>query len=109
MGEEVVAVMGARRRATAPGGGISIETDQPTLQIGQRRGSGSPVSMLGSAAVGRAGSKERHSASFFARLRLAKKPKCRIRTKPEGNTWRRKRRMNSTASSVIVLLWFPWA
>src|SRR5216683_2117021 len=38
------------------------------------------------------------------RMRLASSPKWRILTKPEGRTWSRKRRMNSTASSFMTLL-----
>src|ERR1022692_4093608 len=57
--------------------------------------------------AGGAASSARHSASFFRRARLARKPNCRMRTKPAGTMWRRKRRMNSTASSVIILVWLP--
>jgi hypothetical protein len=35
-----------------------------------------------------------------ARRRLARKPKERMRTKPRGRTWSRKRRRNSCALSV---------
>src|ERR1035438_9184678 len=109
--------MGLGKQAMSSAVSIETKTKRPTWQIGQQRGSCSPVFVsqllgelaMGSVADGRAGIKERHSANFSARLRLARKPKWRIRTKPEGSTWRRNRRMNSTASSVIVLLWFPSA
>jgi hypothetical protein len=45
-----------------------------------------------------------HRISFCLRTRLARKPKWRMRTDPEGGTWSRKRRMNSTASRVMVLV-----
>ena len=48
-------------------------------------------------------SRARHSASFFPRARLARKPNCRMRTNPLGRICSRKRRMNSTASSVMTL------
>jgi hypothetical protein len=45
-----------------------------------------------------------HRARTRRRLRLASSPKWRTLTKPEGRTWSRKRRMNSTASRVMTLL-----
>ena len=44
------------------------------------------------------------SGKRVARRRFAKKPKERMRTKPRGSTCSRKRRKNSEASSVIILL-----
>jgi hypothetical protein len=37
-----------------------------------------------------------------ARLRFAKRPKWRIRTKPSGRTWMRKRRRNLFAETVMT-------
>src|SRR6266852_6251592 len=51
-------------------------------------------------------SSTRHCTSFPRRARVARKPNCRIRTNPRGRTCSRKRRMNSTASSVMALVWF---
>jgi len=48
-------------------------------------------------------------ASFACRTRLARKPKCLIRTNPAGRTCRRNRRMNSTAFRVIVFDFPPQA
>ena len=42
-----------------------------------------------------------------ARLRLARNPKWRIRTKPRGNTCKRKRRRNSSALTVIFRFLLP--
>ncbi len=39
----------------------------------------------------------------MARRRLARKPKERMRTKPRGRTWSRKRRRNSCEPRVIIL------
>ena len=39
----------------------------------------------------------------MARRRLARNPKKRMRTKPRGRTWSRKRRRNSCEPSVIIL------
>jgi hypothetical protein len=75
---------GFGKPTSGSGVSISIKSNWPAFEIGQRRGSCSPVFVLGSVAVCRTGSKARHSASFCLRLRLARKPKCRIRTKPEG-------------------------
>ena len=49
-------------------------------------------------------SRARHCSSLCLRTRLARKPNWRMRTNPEGSTWSRKRRMNSTASRVMVLV-----
>src|SRR3954447_23241117 len=43
------------------------------------------------------------------RRRLARKPKKRMRTKPCGRTWRRKRRRNSSAVTVISFCLLPCA
>ena len=61
----------------------------------------SPTGALAGTAVSRC---LRQRASPTERLRLARNPKCRILTKPGGKMWRRKRRINSGASKVIVLL-----
>ena len=46
---------------------------------------------------------ERQRASFSVRWPLARNPKCRMRCKPSGNTWSRKRRMNSSGFNLKVL------
>src|SRR5271165_2691554 len=46
-------------------------------------------------------SKRAQSGSNRARRRLARKPKLRMRTKPRGSRWSRKRRRNSSTGSVI--------
>ena len=51
----------------------------------------------------------RHNDSFCSRTLLARNPYWRIRWNPLGRLWRRNRRMNSSASRVIVRLRFPWA
>src|SRR5271166_7106240 len=53
-------------------------------------------------------SKERQSGTVAARLRLARKPKLRMRTKPLGSRCNRKRRKNSSTdrgSNFCSLLW----
>src|ERR1700758_3226161 len=49
----------------------------------------------------------KHHGSRAARLRLARKPKWRMRTKPLGSRGRRKRRRNSSRETVITFcrLW----
>jgi len=44
-----------------------------------------------------------------ARRRWARKPKWRMRTKPGGSTWSRKRRKNSSTARVIRRCWLPCA
>jgi len=51
--------------------------------------------------------RQRESAS--PRLRLAKNPKWRMRTKPLGRTWIRNRRRNSSAETVMIFCLPPWA
>ena len=41
------------------------------------------------------------------RLRVLRKPKCRMRTKPGGNTCKRNRRKNSLTCKLISRLLFP--
>ena len=43
------------------------------------------------------------------RRRLARNPKKRMRTKPRGRTWSKKRRKNSCEERVIILFLLPWA
>src|ERR1035441_10523580 len=58
--------------------------------------------------AGRRGGEQRAAQRQFLPARsIGQKPNCRMRTKPAGTMWRRKRRMNSTASSVIILVWLP--
>jgi hypothetical protein len=47
----------------------------------------------------------RQSCRLRARKRLARKPNWRMRTRPEGSMWSKKRRTNSTASKVMILRW----
>src|SRR6266851_8034133 len=54
-------------------------------------------------------SKREQSERSSARLRFARNPKLRIRTKPRGNRWRRKRRKNSSTARVMILFLLPWA
>src|SRR5271169_2117740 len=51
----------------------------------------------------------RDRAKREARQRLARNPKWRMRTKPLGSTWRKKRRRNSVAIRVILPCLPPWA
>ena len=44
-----------------------------------------------------------------ARLRLARKPKLRMRTKPRGNRCRRKRRRNSSTGRLMTRFLLAWA
>src|SRR5262245_35580812 len=46
----------------------------------------------------------RQRASLSWRVRVATRPKWRMRTKPGGTTWRRKRRRNSSARSSLSLV-----
>ena len=81
----------------------------PTPQWGHRRSAGfcgASVNGSGGAGVCRS---VLQSFSASRRCGLARKPKWRILTKPAGRTWRRKRRINSTASSVMSLVWLPLA
>ena len=103
---------GDMNRAAA-GCTISTGIRWPILQMGHRVRSRSPVFpsplalLAAPVSVGVTPSNARQRASFFLRARFARKPNCRMRTKPPGSTWRRKRRMNSTASSVIVRVSLP--
>ena len=49
-------------------------------------------------------SSRKHSGNRVARLRLARKPKLRMRTKPGGSRWSRKRRRNSSTARVMSRL-----
>src|SRR5271156_4875623 len=51
----------------------------------------------------------KHSGNRVARLRLARNPKLRMRTKPGGSTWSRKRRRNSSTARVMSRFLLPWA
>ena len=53
-------------------------------------------------------SRLKQSGSSLLRWRLARKPKLRMRTKPRGSRWSRKRRRNSSAGKLMTrfrLLW----
>ena len=54
-------------------------------------------------------SRWKHSGRREARLRLARNPKLRMRTKPGGNRWSRKRRRNSSTVRVMILFVLPCA
>src|SRR5919112_1237683 len=62
----------------------------------------------GGSSGGGAESRSRHSASFLVRWRLARKPTWRMRWKPSGTVCCRKRRMNSSAGSVMTLVLPSW-
>ena len=51
----------------------------------------------------------KQSGSSVARLRLARKPKLRMRTKPGGSRCSRKRRRNSSTGRVISRFLLPCA
>jgi len=78
----------------------SVTWRWPTLQTGQSGWRGSMT--MASAEDG--GKSPRQCWTILFRLRLDRNPKCRIFTNPLGSTCRRKRRMNSTASSDISFL-----
>src|SRR5262245_39924296 len=100
------------------GGSSATTRIRPCLQTGQRRTHpdsapsawpGAGVTWRGSS-TGRGTLKSwRQRCSFSLRQRLARNPKCRIRTKPDGSTWCKKRRMNSTASKAITFAALPCA
>src|SRR5450759_4603984 len=50
----------------------------------------------------------KQSGRSVARCRLARKPKLRMRTKPRGSRWSRKRRRNSSTARVMSLFLLPW-
>src|ERR1700724_2339769 len=54
-------------------------------------------------------SSHRHSGNNAARLRLARNPKLRMRTKPGGSRWSMKRRRNSSTGRVMSRFLLPWA
>ena len=95
--------IGARGRAQACGRRISTGRMLPSLHSEQRSdglGCGCLVSAASRTLGACASSSVRHKRILSWRRRLARKPKWRIFTKPRGNTWNRKRRMNSVACSV---------
>src|ERR1035441_3900557 len=51
----------------------------------------------------------KQSGNSAARLRLARKPKLRMRTKPRGSRWSRKRRRNSSTGRVSRRCLLAWA
>jgi len=51
----------------------------------------------------------KHSGRSKARLRLARKPKLRMRTNPGGSRWSRKRRRNSSTGRVMSRFLLLWA
>src|SRR5258705_3108400 len=53
-------------------------------------------------------SKARQRVSMALRLLLARRPKWRIRTRPLGRTWIRKRRRNSSLETVMTFFLPPW-
>ncbi len=49
----------------------------------------------------------KQSGRRMARCRLARNPKLRMRTKPGGSRWSRKRRRNSSMDRVMSLFLLP--
>ena len=97
------------RWVEAAAGILSMTRTMPILHTGHFRCSADDC---GSAAAGcepHSGRSVRHRPSAARRLRFARKPKCRILTKPRGKTCSRNRRINSTASMVISFCRFPSA
>jgi len=79
-------------------------------QTGQDHvGSGGGETGHGDPTVDWTASSCRQMGRRVARRRLARKPKKRIRTKPLGNTCKRKRRRNSSALRVMMRCLLPWA
>src|SRR5713101_3369306 len=69
--------------------------------LGQDQRSLGPVVEISCSVCDAAPSSWKQSGKVVARLRLARKPKFRIRTKPSGSTCNRKRRKNSSRDRVI--------
>ena len=90
-------------------GNCPITIKVPTLHTGHRATSKPVISSINSRAdflgvrfgCGSIPRSSRHCARFCFLERLARKPKWRTRMKPSGRTWSKKRRMNSSESSVI--------
>jgi len=89
---------------------ISTRTSWPMPQRGHRW-AGVPVSEASNSAVSLgSGSKPmtsvarsgRRQASLARRWQLARKPPKRMRWKPSGSVWSKKRRMNSSAETVMT-------
>ena len=86
-----------------------LETIRPVLHVGHISGS-FPVMQCQTSNAGRPSYCGRyagfsinvkHSSSFVLMLQMAIKPKYLILQNPQGNTYCRKRRINSSASRVI--------
>ena len=90
-------------------GNCPITIKVPTLHTGHRATSKPVTSSITSRAdflgvrfgCGSTPRSSRHCTRFCFLERLARKPKWRTRMKPSGRTWSKKRRMNSSGSSVI--------
>jgi hypothetical protein len=93
----------ATRAASDAGSNLSMMTIMPLPHESQRRGPSLPGE-AGAAARIVALMSSRQRARFAWRTRFARIPQWRMRTKLLGTTWRRNRRMNSTASRVISFL-----
>ena len=100
---DAVSLAGGERRRACDGVSRQSRTMGPPhcghTQIG-RATSGTVVAAAG-AAGGLACNSSKQRGSRVARRRWAKKPKCRIRTKPLGRTCKKKRRRNSSTRSRI--------
>jgi len=51
----------------------------------------------------------KQSGRNFARRLFARKPKLRMRMKPFGKRWSRKRRRNSSTNRLVIRWQLPWA
>ncbi len=109
---------GERRRISAAVSRSRIIMGPPHWGQGHEQGEGgvfgapsSPPggsSGVGGKLVGRPRSWKQTGKSALRR-RWARKPKWRMRTKPGGSTWSRKRRKNSSTARVIRRCWLPCA
>ena len=86
-------------------GRVIMRTSRPVRHCGHKRIAGAgdaEAAGEGSSSTTGLVSSLRHSASFSLRKRLARNPKWRMRRKPGGSVWMRKRRMNSSAETVMM-------
>src|SRR5712691_11518928 len=77
--------------------------------LGQDQRSLGPAVEISCSVGGVAPSSWKQSGKVVARLRLARKPKLRMRTKPSGSRCNRKRRKNSSRDRVINFCSLLWA
>lgn len=100
MKSPTLVVGGTALLAPPVGGPGRSHGDGRTLQTGQSGGCG----FMMKASAADCGRSSRQCWIILFRLRLERNPKCRIFTNPLGGTCRTNRRMNSTASSEISLV-----